>query len=70
MKKIKTFSNFVNEAEEEDDKSALQKEYAKYFMKILKKYDVETPAELDEDKKKKFFDEIKSGWEKGTGEKE
>ena len=70
MMKIKTFSNFVNEAEEDDDKSALQKEYAKYFMKILKKYDVETPAELDEDKKKKFFDEIKSGWEKGIGEKE
>ena len=68
--KIKTFSNFVNEAEEDDDKSALQKEYAEYFMKILKKYDVETPAELDEDKKKKFFDEIKSGWEKGIGEKE
>lgn len=49
--------------------SKLQKEYADYFKKILDKYNVGSPAELSEDEKKKFFDEVKKGWTKGKGEK-
>jgi hypothetical protein len=34
----------------------------KFFKKILKKYKVESPAELSDSDKKKFFEEIDAGW--------
>jgi hypothetical protein len=40
--------------------------YKEFFNKKLKKYGVKSPAELDDDQKKKFFDEIDKEW---TGEK-
>jgi len=42
--------------------------YQKYFEKLLKKYGVDSPAELDDEQKKKFFDEVDKGW-KAEGEK-
>jgi len=47
--------------------SEKQKEYREFFDKKLKEYGVKSPAELDDAKKKKFFDEIDKGWK---GEKE
>ena len=32
--------------------------YQKEFKKLLKKYGAESPADLDDEKKKKFFDEV------------
>jgi len=42
-------------------------EYQEFFQKKLKEHNVSSPSELDEDEKKKFFDEIETEW---TGEKE
>ena len=36
--------------------------YQKFFEKTLKKYGVNSPAELNDKMKKKFFDEIENGW--------
>lgn len=55
----------INEAE----LSPLQKEYQAYFTGLLKKYDVESPAEMDEETMKKFFNDVTSGWIKGQGKK-
>jgi hypothetical protein len=30
---------------------------------MLKKYGVSSPAELDDEKKKKFFDDVDKGWQ-------
>ena len=45
--------------EEKGDKEA----YQKFFNKTLKKFGVKSPAELEDDKKKKFYNEIDAGWE-------
>lgn len=42
-------------------------EYQKFFAKKLEKFGVSSPAELSDEDKKKFFDEIEAEWE---GEKE
>jgi len=53
----------------EEEGSDLQKEYDAYFKKKLKAAGADSPADLDEEEKKKFFDSISSGWENGKGEK-
>lgn len=47
--------NFKNYLEEEA--------YKDFFAKMLKKYGVKSPAELSDEEKKKFFDEVDAGWE-------
>ena len=49
--------------------SSLQKEYRTYFSNLLTQYDVKSPAEMDEETMKQFFNDVKSGWIKGVGEK-
>ena len=44
------------------------KEYQEYFDKLLKKWDVTSPADIPEDKKDDFFNEVDAGW-KGKDEK-
>jgi len=66
MISFKTFVASLNEAE----LSPLQQEYQDYFKALLDKYEVNSPADLDEETMKKFFDEVSSGWIKGKGEKE
>lgn len=39
-----------------------ESEYQKWFAKKLKEAGVKSPAELDDAKKKKFFDEIDKKW--------
>ncbi|UOK16687.1 DNA ligase I [Vibrio phage phiKT1024] len=51
-----TFREFLEESM--DDKKA----YQMYFDKMLKKYNVESPEELSDEDKKKFFDEVDKGW--------
>jgi hypothetical protein len=46
-----------------------KEEYQKFFKKILKKYKVESPAELSDSDKKKFFEEIDAGWTSNKEEK-
>lgn len=48
----------VNESPEKGDSA----EYKAFFNKMLKKYGVKDPSELDAENKKKFFDEVDAGW--------
>ncbi len=38
-------------------------DYKEYFQKKLKAYKVETPDELSDEDKKKFYDDVDAGWE-------
>lgn len=69
MKKFSEFIGTIREAEAEQ-KSDLQKSYQDYFQKKLKKFGVKSPADLDDEKKKEFFNEISKDWESGKGVKE
>jgi hypothetical protein len=42
--------------------SQTQKKYFNFFLDTLQSYNVDTPADLDDDAKFKFFDELKNGW--------
>lgn len=42
-------------------------EYEKYFEEKLEKWNVSSPADIPEDKKDEFFEEVDSGWQ-GEGE--
>lgn len=68
MKKFTEWVNLVREAEEAK-KSELQKSYQDYFQAKLAKFGVESPADLDEEKKKEFFNEISADWDNGKGVK-
>jgi len=69
MKKFSEFIGSIREAEEAK-KSDLQKSYQDYFQAKLAKFGVESPADLDEEKKKEFFNEIAADWEAGKGVKD
>ena len=56
----KKIDKYINEA------SGGKAEYQAFFNKKLKAYGVSSPDELDDAKKKKFFDEIEKEW---TGDK-
>lgn len=70
---LETFQSFSERMKkqrvikEEEEKAGKQDEYTKFFKTLLKKYDVNSPADLTDDKKKDFFDEISKGWNKGKG---
>lgn len=72
LKHIKNFATFSqvlqaqNEEKKLQEKSGAQKEYADFFLKLLQKYDVSSPNDLDDAKKKEFFDEVSKGWDKGV----
>ena len=66
MKKISEWADAVREAEKRE-LSKLQQSYQDYFSAKLKKYGVESPADLPGDKKSEFFSEITKDWEKGQG---
>jgi hypothetical protein len=50
----------------ESELSPEQKEYRAFFEKKLKKYKVKSPAELSDEDKKKFFDEVEKEWTKDS----
>ena len=54
-----------DEKSEKDDKkkdTGSQEAYKKFFKKMLAKYGVKEPDELDDDKKKKFYNEVDKKW--------
>jgi len=51
----------------EREQSKLQKEYQEFFNKKLDEYDADSPDDLDEETRKKFFNEIELEWEEGKG---
>jgi len=68
MKKFTEWVDAVREAELREQ-SELQKSYQEYFKAKLAKFNVESPADLDDEKKKEFFNDIAKDWEKGKGVK-
>ena len=68
MKKFSEYIAVMHEAETAE-KSELQKSYAEYFTAKLKKFDAESPADLNDEQKKEFFNEITKDWDKGKGAK-
>jgi hypothetical protein len=62
------FSDYISDEIVVEEKS-LQDEYQEYFQDMLKKYKVSSPAELDEEEMKKFFNDVSDGWIKGKGKK-
>ncbi len=50
-----------------ESKSGDKEAYTNFFNKMLKKYKVKSPAELSDNEKKKFFNDVKAGW-KGSAE--
>lgn len=62
---MKKFSDKIREIKEskiQEEESKKQEKYTAFFLETLKKYGVSSPAELNDEEKKKFFDEIESGW--------
>lgn len=53
----------------EQELSKKQKEYQDFFQSVLKKFGVESPAELDDEKKKEFFNYVDKNW-KGSNEED
>jgi hypothetical protein len=49
------------------DLSPKQEEYQEFFKNKLEEHEVKSPAELDEEGKKKFFSEIEKEWTKDEG---
>jgi len=66
---MKALHEFTTESVNEAEHSPLQKEYKEYFQEVLAEFDVKSPAELDFEKTKEFFNKIKEGWVKGEGRK-
>jgi hypothetical protein len=50
------------------EESKKSKEYQEFFQKKLDKYGVKSPEDLDDEKKKKFFDEVDKDWKGEKGE--
>lgn len=46
------------------DNVLLENAYQDYFRKMLQKYGVKSPFQLDPATRKKFFNELKAGWAK------
>lgn len=69
---MKKFTAVVESIREINEKelSELQKSYREYFGAKMEKFGVKSPAELDDDQKKEFFNEITKDWEKGQGASE
>lgn len=69
---MKKFSDVIETIRKvnEQELSDLQKSYREYFTDKLKKFDAESPADLNDEQKKEFFNEIKKDWEKGKDVKE
>ena len=44
--------------------------YQKFFNSLLKKFGVDSPSELDDKKKKEFFNAVDKGWDGGDEPKE
>ena len=70
-KAVKDALRLANEGTmSEEEKSAKQKKYQAFFNKALKKFGVKSPAELEGDKKKEFFDYIDKNYEADDEEDE
>jgi hypothetical protein len=68
MKKLSKWAPLLKE-QEEKELSNLQKSWRDYFKSKLDKFGANSPADLSEEDKKNFFNELKKDWERGEGPK-
>ena len=67
-KKAKTLADVQKQVSDmmevkEEEQSDKQKKYKAFFAKALKKFGAKSPAELEGDKKKEFFDYVDANYE-------
>lgn len=63
MKLTEKQLNLLDEATDKLlDLILIESEYHEFFKGMLKKYGVKSPSQLDSEKRKKFFEDIKKGW--------
>lgn len=62
-----TAQELIDRIDDRIDELQEETDYQKFFKKKLKKWGVNSPDELSDEDKKKFFNEIEKEW---TGEKE
>jgi len=55
---MKSFKEFIIEKQQSGGKET----YQKFFDGVLKKFNVKSPSELDDKKKKEFFDYVDTNW--------
>ena len=67
---MKSFSEFVSSKRKVNEAEGLKKEYEEVFRALLDKYEVDSPAELSDEKKVEFFEEIKKHYTAGKGQTE
>lgn len=68
IKSFQSFTKFMSEVQTKkvaEEKAARQSQYAEFFKSKLEEYGVSSPAELAEEKRAKFFEEVN----KWTGKK-
>ena len=65
---VKSVKKIMGEETGLDEASGDKEAYKKFFDAALKKFKVSSPADLEGDQKKKFYDYIDAGWE-GDNEK-
>jgi hypothetical protein len=65
---MKKFKDFIDEKRGLVEKEGLKAEYEEVFKSLLDKYDAESPAELNDKDKVKFFEEIKKHYTAGKGQ--
>ncbi len=63
----KGYFDRLDQAKHDIQESEKSTEYKKFYNKTLAKFGVKSPAELDDEKKKEFFNAIDKGW-KGENE--
>ena len=52
---MKSFKEYINEEKSQDA-------YDRFFNKMLNKWNVDSPEDLSDEEKKKFFDAVDKGW--------
>ena len=73
--KYKKLASWIKKQKEEydpelEEASGDKEAYKKFFDAALKKFDAKSPADMDDEKKKKFFDYIDKNWEGADEKKE
>ena len=58
----------VEKEEVADEQTEKQKKYQEFFKKALKRFKVDSPAELDKEGRKKFFDYVDKNYDAGENE--
>ena len=60
----------VEKEEVADEQTEKQKKYQEFFKKALKRFKVNSPAELDKEGRKKFFDYVDKNYDAGENEED